>query len=92
MRKYLFKKWKEAFQSRPDDKITIVWECLNMTGYETQARIQWQETLKELQPQIKDIWLISDSNLIKTGARVMSVFTSLNIHIVDSEEDIVFSQ
>ena len=81
-------KWREAFRSKPKEKIILIWECRRMAGYDTGSRVNWQEALKEMNNQIADIWLVTSSNFVKIGARVMSVFTSLNIHIVDSESDI----
>jgi hypothetical protein len=71
--------------------ITLIWNCQEMTSYDTAARIQWQQTLKDLSDQIETIWLITDSRMIRMGAAVMALFSSLNIKPVDSEAAIVFS-
>jgi len=81
-------KWKEAFQSKRGEEIVVVWQCLKMKGYDTESRVLWQEALKEMKSQIASIWLVTNSNFIKIGANVMSVFTSLNIRIVSSESEI----
>ena len=81
--------WKAYFQSKPMEKIVLIWECQEMKGYDTASRTAWQNTLNELKPQIENIWLITTSKLIKLGAQIMSVFTSLNIKVVESEEQIV---
>jgi hypothetical protein len=82
--------WREAFQSKAGGKISLIWDCLKMKGYETGARHKWTAALKELKPRIERIWLISDSAFIRSGASVMAVFTSLNIKSVASENDIEF--
>jgi phosphopantetheine adenylyltransferase len=61
-----------------------------MGGYDTEARLQWQKTLKELENQIDTVWLITQSSLIKMGASVMSLFTKLKIQVVRSESEIRF--
>ena len=80
--------WKEMFSTRKDEKVIIIWQCLKMESYEPMARILWQNTLKELKNQIDTIWLVSDSIIIKAGAKIMSFFTTLNLKIVNSEEKI----
>jgi len=81
-------RWKHEFRSKPDEKFILIWECLNMKGYDSQSRIAWQNALKEMKSQIDTIWLIASLKLIKVGAQIMSVFTSLNIKVVDSEDQI----
>jgi len=82
------KKWKKAFAEKPQEKIIIIWECSEMSGYDNEARIQWQKTLRETENQIASIWLITTSNIIKLGAAVMSLFISLKINTVSSENEI----
>jgi len=81
--------WKEFFKSREEKKVNLVWDCRKMKGYESGARINWTNALKELKSQIASIWLISDSTFIRLGASVMAMFSNLNIIPINSEEDIV---
>ena len=69
-------------------KYSIIFEALKMKDYDPIARITFQKTLKELKDQIEKTWLVTDSKLISTGASVISVFTSLSIKSVHSEEEI----
>ena len=81
--------WNEAFQSKKDQKIVLIWDCRKMKGYETGARLKWTNALKDMKSQIAKIWLISDSTFIKVGASVMATFSSLNINAISSESEIV---
>ena len=81
-------KWREAFGSRPDEKITMIWDCLKMDDYDHEARTVWQNLCKEYKDQIGFIWVITNSILIKMGASVISVFTSLKIKVVSSEQEV----
>ncbi|MBI5742094.1 MAG: hypothetical protein HZA16_15455 [Nitrospirae bacterium] len=81
-------KWKEAFISKPGKKIVIVWDCLEMDGYETEARNKWQNALKSLKDQIDTVWLVTNSGFIKIGATLMSNFTSFKLKIVSSISEI----
>ena len=74
--------WRAAFESRPNERITVVWHCLKMKGYDTEARSQWTATLKDLKGQIESIWLVTDSKFIRMGATVMGMLSSLDIQTV----------
>lgn len=81
--------WKEAFESKPGQKVCLIWDCRKMQGYETGARTKWTAALKEMKPQIGKIWLISENSFIRMGGSVMAVFTSLDIKAVSSESEIL---
>ena len=83
------KEWRETFQSKPDTPIVVIWDCLKLNGYESGARNKWTEAIKEMKPQIARIWLITESNLIKMGASVIRLATSLNIKVIKSENEII---
>ena len=82
------REWRETLATKPQERIVHIWDCLAMKDYDQQARAMWSETCKELKDQIDTIWVITNSLLIKMGATVISVFTSLNIRVVSSEDDI----
>ncbi len=78
--------WKEIFSSAEDgEKIKVIWDCLEMTGFDSKARVAWQQAIKQLKKQIDVVWLITDSKAIKAGAKLMSAFTSFKIKVVKSE-------
>jgi hypothetical protein len=81
-------KWNDAFEARPDGKIVLIWDCQEMNDYDHDARTLWQNKCKEYKDRIETIWVITDSLLIKMGASVISVFTSMKIKVVGSENDI----
>ena len=80
--------WKDLFSSTGTEKSILVWDCKEMTGFETNARIIWQQAMKELKGQIDCVWLISNSAIIRAGAKLMSTFTGFKIKAVKSEKDI----
>ena len=81
-------KWKQAFSANPQDKTVLIWDCLKMTDYDHEARTIWQNACKEMKGQIDAIWVLTNSILIRMGASVISVFTSLKIKVVSSEQEI----
>ena len=80
------KEWKDLIGSARGDKINIIWNCLDMKSYEAKALTTWQQALKQMKNQIENIWLITDSKKLKTGAMLMSAFSELKIKVVKSEE------
>ncbi len=80
--------WKKAFASKPDEKIILIWNCLNMDRYDNKARTRWQKALKEMKSQIDCVWLINESNIIRMGASIMSLFVSFEIKVAGSESEI----
>ncbi len=82
-------KWRQAFAARPGQRIVLIWDARELTGYESGARTAWQEALQEMKLQIDTIWLISKSSMISMGASVMAVFSSLDIKVVSTESEIL---
>lgn len=80
--------WTQYFQQHPDERFILLWDSLEMTNYEPLARSMWQKTIKQFKHQIDTIWLITDKIVIKTGAMIMSHFTSFDIKVVKNEEEI----
>jgi len=88
--KYGVREWKELFASAGDQKIIVIWDSKLMTGFDNKARVIWQQAIKELKKQIDCVWLISDSKIIRSGAKIMSAFTSFKMKVVKDEDKIKF--
>lgn len=82
--------WKEAFdlQHESGEKINIICSCLKMTGYDTNARKMWQNTISELKDQIGYFWIVTDNKLFVIAARTMGLITKFKLRTVSSENDI----
>lgn len=80
--------WKKEMAAHANMKVSLIWDCLQMKGYDSNARILWQNTLKEVKDNVEKIWLISNSQFIRVGANVISVFSGIRINPVDSEDKI----
>ena len=81
------KKWEKLCDGH-SDKIHIIWDCTFMKGYDTGARVIWNEELKKMKNSIEVVWLISTSTLIKMGASILSMFMPFKIIPVSSEQEI----
>ena len=83
--------WKELFASAQGESAVIIWDCLEMTGFETKARKAWQRAIHDLKSQIECVWLITDSKIIRAGAKLMNTFTSFKLNVVKSTENIIIT-
>jgi hypothetical protein len=81
--------WRKMFAPLQDIKVSMVWDCLEMTGYESKARIVWQKAMKDMRDQIGTVWLISTSKVIKAGAKLISAFTKFKIKVVKTHEEVM---
>lgn len=80
--------WAEIFRDRSTLKMNVIFNCTDMKDYDPFARITWQKTISDLKGQINEIWVISDSKIIRAGAAIMGMFTSFNLRTVNSEDKI----
>jgi hypothetical protein len=79
--------WKTISQTTKK-KYVIIFNATKMVDYEPMTRNSFQSTMSELKSQIDQIWVVSESKLIRGGAAIMGMFTSFSIKAVDSEEHI----
>lgn len=91
--KKAIKRWntlieREELKGESVDDMLIVWDCSEMKNYETNARIAWQQNLKEQGKKIGIIWLITKSPIIQAGAEMISFFTSYTIRTIKTIEEL----
>lgn len=60
-------------------RVTMVWECTHMTGYDQAARDLWQEFIKGLLPKVAAIHLVSQNLLIRVGGSVVGIFAGAKV-------------
>ena len=60
-------------------RLTMVWECSDMAGYDTAAREAWQVFMKDMTNRTERIHLISDKVVIRSGAMVVGIFAGIKI-------------
>jgi len=80
-------RWNEKMKSSKE-KTSIIYNCTKMTGFDTDARRIWQETMKSHKHQIDVIWLVSDNIFIRGAAKTMGVLTGFPIKVTKSLSEI----
>lgn len=80
--------WKKMMSSRPDARVVLIWDCINMLGYDSDARKLWTKALKEVKHQTKEIWVITNSSIIRMGAGIIAMTSHIKTKVIDSEDQI----
>lgn len=82
-------RWREEIHAlESGEKANIICNCLKMTGYDTDARKHWQQTISDLKSRIRCMWIITDNNLFRMAARTMGLLTKFQIKTAKSESEI----
>jgi hypothetical protein len=81
--------WKELFLLNKGKKLVVIFNAKEMDDYAPMARIAIQKIISEFKNQIENIWLVTDSKLIASGALIMGMFTTFKIKTVDVESKII---
>lgn len=72
-----------------DDKtLCVVCSCKEMKDYDPMARVKFQKFLKNYEKNIKTMWIITSSKIIKYGGLLMDLVLPFSIKIVENEEQI----
>jgi hypothetical protein len=79
---------KVKMASVNNNKMSIIWNCETMTGYEPRARYVIQNIIKELKNNINRNYIITTNKIIQSGAMILSIFTSFDMKVVKSEDEI----
>lgn len=82
--------WRKELEAAGQERVTVVWDCRRMKGYDSQARKVWQDALQELKSRIGTVWMVSGSSFVRLGAMLMGKALSIEIRSVDSPQAIVF--
>jgi len=80
--------WRQLFDNTGNEKSILVWDCLDMTGFESNARTVWLKAIKDLKKNIDCVWVISESKIVRAGAKVLSTLSGFKIKTVKSESEI----
>ena len=73
------KEWEEKFQAVNYTEINLIWDCLEMSGYQPASASLWKTTMNKHKDRIGKIWVISDNPLIRMGARAVTMITNLKL-------------
>ena len=82
--------WRDEFQKEipAGHRVNIIWDCLDMSGFDPHVKNTWQKTLKEHRGQVHEIWIISTNPVIRVAALTMGLFSNYKIKTAVSELDI----
>lgn len=75
--------WNQEFESS-DKKYDVIWDCIDMEGFEMSARKDWSQSLTQSAHRINRVFLISDSIIIRGAARLMLKLFPIELVLIKS--------
>lgn len=78
--------WKTRLA--PNQKTNVIYNCLEMSGFDTPARKLWQSAMSELKPMTGCIWVISSNAFILGAAKTMGLLSGYDIKVTKSLEGV----
>lgn len=80
--------FRKELKSVSEGKVSIIWNCVDMTNYEPKARHIIQNIIKELKDKVKNNYIVTTNKLIGSGAKILSIFTAFDMKVINSESEI----
>lgn len=80
--------WKEFMNKHPNDTFELVWDCMDMNGFEISARKVWYDTLTNFKGRIAKVHVVSGNLMIRSAAKVMLKFFGITSEISRSKEEL----
>ncbi len=83
-------KWRREFGPiiKSGEKTNVIWNCLDMTGFDASSRREWQTTLSRYHHYIDTIWIVTTSPLFRLTAQSMSWVTKYTLKAARSIDEV----
>lgn len=82
---------RQITELKDTNTFPLICKCLYMTDYEAHARLVFQNFLQKHINYIESVWIVTQSRTIKYGSKLMSMFVSIPIRVVENENQIKFT-
>ena len=63
------------------ERISMIWDCTEMRGYDSDARDIWQDFFNEIKSRIDVVHLISDNIAYRTAARALGIYWRVKMSV-----------
>jgi len=63
------------------EKISMVWDCQQMSGYDNNARDQWQNFFEGIKSKIGVVHLVSDNIAYRAAGRAFGIYWRVKISV-----------
>lgn len=78
--------WKGLMKD--GSKKDLIFNCEDMSGFDSTSRQMWQATMKEYKPNIGNIWMICSNRFILAAAKTMSLLAGFSMKTARSLDEI----
>lgn len=82
------KVWSDFSKKDANSKMTHIWDCQSMHGFDNSAKNLWMEHLNDDRYKPGKIYLVSNNIMIRGAARIMTRFSQLPLSIHKSLQEI----
>lgn len=80
------KAWTSFMEEQPNVDFEFVWDCKEMDGFDVSARKVWYDAMQKYKVRIDKVYVISNSLMIRSAAKVMLQLFGISSQIGRSEE------
>lgn len=81
--------WKlEMKRLSKEGKVSLIFNCDCMSGFDTEARRNWQSAMKEQKDAIAEVWVVCNNVFILGAAKTMGVLSGYSIKVTRSISEI----
>lgn len=82
--------WKMEMKrlSKEGSKVSLIFNCDCMSGFDTEARRNWQAAMKEHKAVITEVWVVCNNVFILGAAKTMGVLSGYSIKVTRSISEI----
>ncbi|MBS1508920.1 MAG: hypothetical protein JSS79_19945 [Bacteroidetes bacterium] len=82
-------RWDEQMKKANNHaKVSLVYNCQNMKGFDTSARKLWQAAMQRHKNLVNTTWIISDNVFILGAAKTMGLLTGFPIKVTKNLQGI----
>lgn len=79
---------EQIAELEPTVTFPLICRCQHMTDYEAHARLIFQNFLQNHIKRLHSVWIVTQSSAIKYGGRLLSMFVSVPVKVINNESQI----
>jgi len=83
--------WLADWNKYPEQFYNLIWDCTDMTGFEISARTEWYNTLKQVKPKVRKVYVVCNNLMIRSAAKVMLEFFRIPSEVVKERRQLPFN-
>ncbi len=74
--------------AKDGSKVHLIFNCDSLTGFDTEARRNWQAALKEQKGNIGEVWVVCNNLFILAAAKTMGLLSGYSLKVTRSISEV----